>query len=43
MSIVAGGIISVIATVVVGLLLARRRGVPARSLLRPARLARLVA
>jgi MFS family permease len=43
MSIISGGVISVIATVVVGLLLTRRRGVPVRSLLRPAQLARLVA
>jgi MFS family permease len=43
MSIISGGVISVIATVVVGLMLTRRRGVPARSLLRPAQLARLVA
>jgi MFS family permease len=43
MAIIAGGLISVVATVVVGLVLVRRRGVPARSYLRPAQLARLVA
>ena len=42
MSIISGGIISVIATVVVGLVLARRNGAPARSYLRPAQLARLM-
>ena len=40
---ICGGVISVIATAVVGLVLARRRGVPAWSYLKPARLARLVA
>lgn len=43
MSMISGGVISVIATLVVGLMLARRRGVPARSYLKPAQLARLVA
>jgi MFS family permease len=43
MSIISGGVISVIATVIVGLLLSRRAGVRARSYLRPARLVRLVA
>ena len=42
-SMISGGVISVIATAVVGLVLARRRGVPAWSYLKPARLARLVA
>ncbi|HEY5361787.1 MAG TPA: MFS transporter [Streptosporangiaceae bacterium] len=42
MSIISGGLISLIATVVVGLVLARRSGAPARSYLRPAQLARLV-
>ncbi len=42
-SVICGGVISVIATAVVGLVLARRRGVPAWSYLKPARLARLVA
>jgi MFS family permease len=42
MSIISGGLISVIATVVVGLLLAHRSGVRARSYLRPVQLARLV-
>jgi MFS family permease len=43
MSIISGGLISVIATVVVALLLAHRSGVPARSYLRPAQLARIMA
>jgi MFS family permease len=43
MSMISGGVISVIATTVVGLMLARRRGVPAWSYLRPGRLARMVA
>jgi MFS family permease len=43
MSLVSGGVISVAATVAVGLALARRRGIPARSYLRPSRLARLIA
>jgi MFS family permease len=42
-SVISGGVISVVATAVVGLVLARQRGVPAWSYLRPARLARLVA
>jgi MFS family permease len=42
-SIISGGVISVVATVVVGLLLVRRSGVRARSYLRPAQLARMVA
>ena len=42
-SVISGGVISVVATAAVGLVLARRRGVPAWSYLRPARLARLVA
>jgi MFS family permease len=42
MSIISGGLISVIATVAVGLLLAHRSGVRARSYLRPVQLARLV-
>jgi MFS family permease len=40
-SMIAGGGISVVATVTVALLLAHRRGTPARSYLRPARLAQL--
>ncbi len=42
MSLISGGVISVVATVVVGLVLVRRSGVPARSYLRPARLAQLI-
>jgi MFS family permease len=42
MSIISGGLISVIATIAVGLLLAHRSGVRARSYLRPVQLARLV-
>jgi len=42
MSLISGGVISVLATVVVGLMLVRRSGAPARSYLRPARLARLI-
>jgi MFS family permease len=42
MSIISGGLISLIATVMVGLVLARRSGAPVRSYLRPAQLARLV-
>jgi MFS family permease len=42
LSIISGGLISVIATVVVGLVLAHRSGVPARSYLRPAQLARIM-
>ena len=40
LSMAAGGIISVAATVAVGLVIARHRGVPMRSYLRPTRLAR---
>jgi MFS family permease len=40
-SMIAGGGISVVATVTVGVLLSHRRGRPARSYLRPARLAQL--
>ena len=40
---IAGGLISVVATVVVAIMLAHRRGVRARTYLRPARLARMVA
>jgi MFS family permease len=43
LAIIAGGGISVVATVVVGLVLVHRRGIPARSYLRPVQLARLVA
>ena len=43
MSMISGGVVSVIATVGVGLALAHRRGIPARAVLRPAELARLVA
>jgi MFS family permease len=43
MSMIAGGLISVIATVVMTILLARRRGVQVRTYLRPAELARLTA
>jgi MFS family permease len=43
MSIIAGGLISLAATVAVAAVLARRRGVPARSLLRPSALARSAA
>lgn len=43
MSIISGGLISVIATVAVGLTLTRRSGIRVRSYLRPAQLARLVA
>ncbi|MGH3194139.1 MAG: MFS transporter [Streptosporangiaceae bacterium] len=43
MSMIAGGLISVAATAVVGGMLARRRGRPAREYLRPAELARMVA
>ncbi|HUZ23724.1 MAG TPA: MFS transporter [Streptosporangiaceae bacterium] len=42
MSIISGGLISLIATVVVGLVLARRSGVRVRSYLRPAQLARIM-
>jgi hypothetical protein len=40
-SMIAGGGISVVATVTVAVLLAHRRGASARSYLRPARLAQL--
>jgi MFS family permease len=43
MSVISGGVISVIATVAVACLFARRRGVAVRSYLRPAELARIVA
>jgi MFS family permease len=43
MSMISGGVVSVIATVAVGLALAHRRGIPARAVLRPAELARMVA
>jgi MFS family permease len=43
MSMVLGGVISVVATLVMTLLLARRRGVQVRAYLRPAELARLAA
>jgi MFS family permease len=43
MSLLAGGAISAAAAVVIGLLVARRRGVGARDYLRPAALARMVA
>jgi MFS family permease len=43
MSMVAGGVISVIATATLGCILARSRGVRVREYLRPAELARIVA
>jgi MFS family permease len=43
MSLIAGGVISLAATVVVGLMLAHSRGVPVRNYLRPAELARIMA
>jgi len=43
LAIVAGGAISMIATLVVAVLVARRRGVPVRGYLREVRLARAVA
>jgi MFS family permease len=43
MSLLAGGVISAVAAAVIGLLLARRRGVAARDYLRPEALARMVA
>ncbi len=43
MALIGGGVISVAATVVMTLLLARRRGVPVRAYLRPAELARIAA
>jgi len=42
-SMIAGGVISVIATAALGCLLARSRGVRVREYLRPAELARIVA
>jgi MFS family permease len=41
-SLAAGGVISALAAVVIGLVLAHRRGVRAREYLRPAALARMV-
>jgi MFS family permease len=43
MSLLAGGVISAAAAGVIGLLVARRRGVGAREYLQPAALARMVA
>jgi MFS family permease len=43
MSMIAGGVISVVATVIVGVLYARMRSVRVREYLRPGRLARMVA
>jgi MFS family permease len=43
MAIIAGGLISVVATVVMTVLFARHRGVPVRTYLRPAELARIAA
>jgi len=43
MSLIAGGVISLVATVIVGLMLARGRGVQVREYLRPAELARIMA
>jgi MFS family permease len=43
MSMITGGVISVLATAVIGVMLARRQGVRAREYLRPAGLARMVA
>ena len=43
MSLIAGGVISALAALVVGALLARRRGLPLRAYLRPAELARITA
>ena len=43
MSMVAGGVVSVAATAVIGVLLARGEGVRVREYLRPARLARTIA
>jgi MFS family permease len=42
-SVISGGLVSVLATVIVGLLLVHRGNAPARTYLRPARLARLMA
>jgi MFS family permease len=43
MSMITGGLISVVATAVIAVMLARREGVRTREYLRPARLARMVA
>jgi hypothetical protein len=43
MSMITGGLISVAATAVIAVVLARREGVRTREYLRPARLARMVA
>jgi len=43
MSVVAGGVISGLATIVIGFLLAHKRGVPVRSYLRADELVRMVA
>ena len=43
MSVVAGGVISAAATLILGFVLARRRGVQVRSYLKPAELASIVA
>ncbi|MGH3272808.1 MAG: MFS transporter [Streptosporangiaceae bacterium] len=43
MVLISGGVIALVATIVVGLLLARRAGIQLRSYLRPGRLARLLA
>jgi MFS family permease len=43
MSMIVGGLVSVVATAVIGVMLARGQGVRAREYLRPARLARMVA
>jgi MFS family permease len=42
-SMISGGLVAMVATVAIGLVLARRRGVPVRSYLRPGQLARMVA
>jgi MFS family permease len=42
-SMIAGGVISALATVVIAALLARRRGVPLRAYARPSELARITA
>jgi MFS family permease len=43
MSVISGGVISLVATIAVACLLARMRGTHVRSYLRPAELARIVA
>ena len=43
MSMIVGGLVSVVATAVIGVMVARSQGVRAREYLRPARLARMVA